>query len=143
MQSCPLCGSGPFNKSHFKEHELTQKHLKAFKAQQEQASSLQQCHVCGSGSFTKQGYEQHCLTQKHLLAAQQNEQESQRLSRQTAAIAAAVCEEREDQIPAIIVRHWRHIRRRPLLHRMFVLFAQVLLLLQNETTNCAVFRKSI
>ena len=66
---------------------------------------MQQCHVCGSGSFTKQGYEQHCLTQKHLLAAQQNEQESQRLSRQTAAIAAAVCEGREDQIPAIIAEY--------------------------------------
>ena len=105
MQSCSLCGSGPFNKGQFKEHELTQKHLKAFKAQQEQASSLQQCHVCGSGSFTKQCYEQHCLTQKHLKAAQQKEQESQRLKRQTAAIAAAVCEEREDQIPAIIAEY--------------------------------------
>ena len=38
-----------------------------------------------------------------VLAAHQKEQ--QRLKRQTAAIAAAVCEEREDQIPAIIAEY--------------------------------------
>ena len=66
------------------------------------------CDVCGSAPFKRRAdYERHCLTQKHLkaLAAQQKEQESQRLSRQTAAIAAAVCEEREDQIPAIIAEY--------------------------------------
>ena len=108
MQSCSLCGSGPFNKSQFKQHELTQKHLKAFKAQQEQASSLYVCAICSGSSFaSKKYYEQHCLSQKHLkaLAAQQKEQENHRLKRQTAAIAAAVCEGREDQIPAIIAEY--------------------------------------
>ena len=70
MQSCSLCGSGPFNKSHFKEHELTQKHLKAFKAQQEEASSSSYvCAVCAGSSFvSKRNYEQHCLSQKHVKA---------------------------------------------------------------------------
>ena len=66
---------------------------------------MQSCPICGSGPFKKGDFKQHELTQKHLFAAQQNEQESQRLSRQTAAIAAAVCEGREDQIPAIIAEY--------------------------------------
>ena len=95
MQSCSLCGSGPFKKGDFKQHELTQKHLKAFKAQQEQASSsLYACAVCAGSSFaSKQNYEQHCLSQKHLkaLAAQQEQ--------------AAACKEREGHIAASIAQN--------------------------------------
>ena len=71
-------------------------------------SAMLNCNLCSSGPFIKEWhYKRHCLSHKHLkaLAARQEEQESQRLKRQTAAIAAAVCEGREDQIPAIIAEY--------------------------------------
>ncbi len=73
MQSCLLCGSGPFSKEHFKKHELTKKHLKALAVQQEK-SQFFKCDKCSYETVHKCHWARHELIHKKPMEISSKEQ---------------------------------------------------------------------